>query len=69
MNAPLCRAVLSHEVTHSPVCSFVLLCVPCCFHNTEKSNTKLTSPIIGHMLSSIGTVLVLCVYKCLNDGA
>ena len=69
MNAPLCRAVLSHEVTHSPVCSFVLLCVPCCFHNTEKSNTKLTSPIIGHMLSSIGTVLVLCVYKCLNDEA
>ena len=67
MNAPPCRAVLSYEVTHTPVRSSVLLCVPC--HNTENSNTKPTKPIIGHMLSSIGTVLVLCGYKCLNDEA
>jgi hypothetical protein len=58
MNAPPCRAVLSNKVTHTPVRSSVLLCVPCLFHKTAKSNTKPTKPIIGHMLSSIGTRLV-----------
>ena len=59
MNAPPCRAVLSYEVTHTPVRSSVLLCVFCVGQKIARRNTRLISPIIGQMLSSIGTILVL----------